>query len=217
MTERKTLRRSITGFLIAANICWLLMLFSGGASPHNTQGNKKTIIRRLPVTHQPLDVSFELGGQPVESKKAVLSGEGVQTEEFEADKDWLKHLSLKLTNKTNKAITYIVLDVLFPETANVESPRVGLHQIFLGVDYDQKIHNPELRLGPHESVEVPFAERHEHIKSMIQFKIPIEQVTQMEIRIHDVLFEDGTLFETGDFFKRNPDANDPKKWIKIDN
>ena len=111
----------------------------------------------------------------------------------------------------------MVLDLTFPQTATNEHPRVGLHQIFLGVDPDRTLARPELRLAPNESMEIPLIARHDDIKKLVESRLSIENITEMEIRIHQVLFNDGTLFETGALYRRNPDPNDPRKWIKIDN
>jgi len=37
------------------------------------------------------------------------------------------------------------------------------------------------------------------------------------VEFHAAYFDDGTLFEAGTMFKRNPDQTDPRKWVKIDN
>ena len=94
---------------------------------------------------------------------------------------------------------------------------MGLHQVFLGVDPEHRFVRPEVRLAPNDSIEIPLASRFTDIKNLIEHKVKIEEVTQMEVRIHQVLFDDGTLFETGSMYRRNPDPNDPRKWIKIEN
>lgn len=81
-----------------------------------------------------MDISIELKGQSVHATKALRAAEGIRTEEFDGDGDWLRNLTLKVKNKSDKVITYIVLDLTFPQTATNQHPRVGLHQVFLGVD-----------------------------------------------------------------------------------
>jgi hypothetical protein len=110
-----------------------------------------------------------------------------------------------------------VLDLTFPETSTSEQPRVGLHQVFLGVDPERGFVRPELRLPPNDSIEIPLAARFKDIRDLVERRVKIEEITQMEVRIHQVLFDDGTLFETGSMYRRNPDPNDPRKWIKIQN
>jgi hypothetical protein len=37
-----------------------------------------------------------------------------------------------------------------------------------------------------------------------------------KVDIHAALFDDGTLFEAGTLFKRNPDPSALQKWVKIE-
>jgi hypothetical protein len=210
-----SLGRRITLVLATATLWALVICLTGWANPP-VQSNKKTVIRRLTVAKYPLELAVELNGEPVKATKTVLPEQGLRTEEFAADADWLKNLTLKITNTSNRVITYVVLDLTFPETATSDNPRVGLHQIFLGIDPDRKFSRPELRMAPNESIEIPLATIYNDIKTLVASRLPIENVTKVEVEFHSALFADGTLFETGDLFRRNPDPNDPRKWIRID-
>lgn len=46
--------------------------------------------------------------------------------------------------------------------------------------------------------------------------VTVENVTQMQVDLHAALFDDGTRLEAGTFYKRNPDPNDSRKWIRIE-
>lgn len=214
MINRKSVRQGITGRLILAGLC-LLAINLTAWSTARAQSDKKTLVRRLTVMKYPLELAIELNGEEVKTTKAVLPEQGIRTEQFEGDADWLKNLTLKVKNISDKVISYMVLDLTFPQTATSEHPQVGLHQIFLGVDPDRKFPRPELRLAPHESIEIPLATLYKDFKTLVEFRLPIEQVTQIEIEFHAAMFDDGTLFETGEMYRRNPDPNDPHKWIKI--
>jgi hypothetical protein len=217
MKDRKdSLQRRISILLVIANVC-LLVIYLSGWTNSRAQNNKKIVIRPLTLVKEPIEISLFSGGRRVESTKVVRPEKGSSQEEFEADKDWLKNLTLNITNKSDKMITYIVLDLTFPETSTNEQPRIALHQVFLGVDPERRFVRPELRLPPNDSIEIPLAARFKDIKDLVDRKVRIEDITQMEVRIHQVLFDDGTLFETGSMYRRNPDPNDPRKWIKIEN
>ena len=110
-----------------------------------------------------------------------------------------------------------MLDLTFPQTATSENPRVGLHQVFLGVDPGKTFSRPELHIEPNKSIEVPLSPRHHDIEKLVEFRLRIENVAQMEVRIHQALFDDGTMFETGVVYRRNPDPKDTRRWIKLDN
>jgi hypothetical protein len=180
------------------------------------QRNKKTIIRRLSILKYPVELSFELKGQLLTSNETVLSAEGIRTNEFDADADWLKDFSLSLKNTSGKTITYTQVNLFFPE-ANWNG-RVAMQQIHLGVDPDRKFSRPELRLAPNESLKIPLAARYDDIRTLVKTTgsgFAIENLSKVEVEFHAALFDDGTLFQTGTWYRRNADPNDPHKWIAI--
>lgn len=96
--------------------------------------------------------------------------------------------------------------------------RTALHQVFLGVDPDGKFQRAELQLKPNETIEISLAERYEGLKTLVGAgNSRIENVGKVWVEFNSAYFEDGTLFEAGTLFKRNPNQNDLHKWIKIDN
>jgi hypothetical protein len=208
-------RRMITITLATANLCLFVICVS--ASMPSVAQNKKTLIRRLTLIKEPVDISFNLKGHPVKGREEVDTALGIRTEEFEGDPDWVKNLTLKARNNTDKTITYLVVNLHFPEVT--KNGATGLHQIFLGVDPDGKFPRAELRLAPHETIEIPLADRVNEIKTLVDTvgKVPLESVTKLWVQFYSALFDDGTLYETGTWFKRNPDQTDPRKWIKVSN
>jgi hypothetical protein len=208
-------RRAIINSLRVANLCLFVIYSSGWINA--IAPDKKTIIRRLTLSKEPVEISLKLKGQPVKASEAVRAEAGIRAQEFEADRDWLKDLTLKLRNTSGKTITYLVLILDFPEVT--KNGRTAQHQIFLGVDPDRKFQRPELRRMPNETLEVPLSVRFDDIKSLVKTvgNLPPESVSKVLLDFHAALFDDGTFFEAGTFFRRNPDQNDPHKWIKIDN
>ncbi len=207
-------RRAIIITLAIANLCLFVIDVSGWTNP--VAQNKKAIIRRLTLSKEPVEISFKLKGQPVKASEAVRAEEGIRAEEFEGDPDWLKDLTLKLRNTSGKTITHIELDLHFPEVTR--NGRTALHGIFLGVDPDRKFTRAELRLAPNETIEIPLAGRYDDIKTLVKTvgNLPLENVTKLWVEFHSALFDDGTLFEAGTLYRRNPNPNDPHKWIPVD-
>src|ERR1041385_7991530 len=118
----------------------LVMCLSGWTGPL-FQSNRKSIIRRVTYFKYPVEMSFELNGQPLKSIETVAGSE--RTNDFEADADWLNHLTIKIKNTSGKTITWMLVNLLFPEVTKDGS--VAMHQIFLGVDPDAPFKRPELR------------------------------------------------------------------------
>lgn len=208
-------RRAITIVLSIANLCLLVIYVSAWIRP--AAQDKKTIIKRLTLAKEPVDISYKLKGHPLNATKAERAEEGTSAEEFDADQDWIKELTVKLRNKSGKTITYIQLNLHFPEVT--KNGRTALQQVFLGVNPDGKAAREELKLAPNETVEIPLTEKFEDIKALVETggKKPIGNVSKMWVEFHAALFDDGTLFEAGTFYKLNPDQKDPRKWVKIDN
>jgi hypothetical protein len=180
------------------------------------QSNKKTIIQRLSYFKYPVEVSFQLKGQPLRSAKAVLAEQRIRTEEFEGDRDWLKDLTIKIKNISGKTITWMLVNLHFSDIT--KDGATALHQIFLGVDPDAPFARPDLRLLPNQTLEIPLNGRYDDIKHLVNVigsGTPIESVSKLEVEFHAALFDDETRFETGEMFHRNPDPNDPQKWIRI--
>jgi hypothetical protein len=210
-----TVRKTTTNALAIANLGLLVLYLSGWTNPV-VQRNKKTIIRRLSILKYPVELSFKVKGEPITSNETVLPAEGIRTNEFEADADWLRDFTISLKNISGKTITYTQVNLFFPEV--VRNGRVALQQIHLGVDPDRKFSRPELRLAPNESLEIPIAARYDDIRTLVQTVGPgiaVEKLSKLEIEFHAALFDDETLFETGALYRRNPDPNDPHKWLQI--
>lgn len=207
-------RRAITIILSIANLCLLVNYVSASIKP--AAQNKKTIIRRLTLSKEPIAISFNLKGQAVNANEAIRSEQGISHEEFEGDSDWIKDLTLKLRNTSDKTITYIQVNLHFPEVTR--NGRTALHQIFLGVDPDGRFHREELRLAPHQTIEIPLSVRYVDLKNLVEKGegMSLANVTKLWVEFHSALFEDGTLFEVGTLYRRNPDQTDPRKWLKID-
>jgi hypothetical protein len=74
------------------------------------------------------------------------------------------------------------------------------------------------RLAPNESLEIPLAESYDDIRTLIKAVgsgLAVENLSKLEVEFHAALFDDETLFEAGTWYRRNPDPNDPRKWIVI--
>jgi hypothetical protein len=209
------MRKTNTTALVIVTLGLLVVCLSGWTNPV-IQRNKKTIIRRLTILKNPVELSFKLKGQLLTSKETVLPDEGIRTNELNADADWLKDFAISLKNTSGKTITYVQVNLHFPEV--IRNGRTAMQQIYLGVDPDRMFSRAELRLEPNESLEIPLAARYDDIRTLVKAAgsgFPIENLSKVEVEFHAALFADETLFETGTWYRRNADPNDQRKWIVI--
>ena len=201
--------------LVIANLCFLVIYVSGWTGRPFIQSNKKSIVRRVTYEKDPVEISFHLKGRPLTKETLVDS---FRSNDFDADGDWLKDLTIKIKNTSGKTITWMLVNLEFPEVT--KDGAVALHQIFLGVDPDAPFARPELRLLPNQTLEISLNDKDDDLKRLIKVigsGMPVESVSKLLVEFHAAYFDDDTRFQTGVMYRRNPVPGDPQKWIKIDN
>jgi hypothetical protein len=215
LTLRETLisilrNRKITTALIIANIC-LFALYAGGWShgkrPLALQ-KEKAILKHPGPKKEP----FEITDIRIKTKALKLG------EIFEDESDWLKHVIFKVKNRSDKAITFLQIDLDFPET-EATAGAIMMHQLFFGqrADFRATLNNQPLYIKPNEALEISLEREYDDIKTLIELKHPtVGVINQLTIRTSDIVFEDGTLYSAGMFSRRNPDPDSPRKWIALD-
>lgn len=202
--------RKITILLVVANVFILSLYVTGWSSSKfrslQPQANKKRVERHFAPKNVPIEII-----EPKAKGKAITLGE-----DFEGESDWLRHLTFKVKNKSNKPITFFHLDLDLPET-QATGP-VMMHQLFFGQrsDFTATLSNRPLRLEPNGEIEVPLDSEFNSIKKLVEHRQgPVENISKLVIRIGEVMFEDGTLYSGGGIFKPNSDASSPHKWLKV--
>ncbi len=207
-----TSSRSIR-MLVAGLCCCAIFAVTRTNAVTQTE-NKKIIIQKLTLVKYPVEVSFRLNGEPLQSKESFDTNEGFRFAEFEAGADWIKNFSIVLKNTSGQTITYLNLNLHFVEIT--KSGRTALDQIFVGVDPDRKFSRPELLLKPDQTLEIRLADEYAHITDVAKAtdNYPVEKISRVWVEFHAALFDDGTMFQAGTWYRRDP--NDPKKWIVIE-
>jgi hypothetical protein len=200
-------KRKITTALIIANMCLLTIFVSGWSyNKPRLQDNKKVVEKHPAPKNEPIEMT-----EPKVKAKGVKLGEP-----FEDESDWLKHLTFKVKNISDKPITFFQIDLDFPETKATGS--IMMHQLFIGrrSDFKSTLNNAPLYLKPNEAIEISLEPEYSAIKELIEIRqAPVENINKLVIRTSEVMFEDETLYSGGSIFKRNPDLNNPRKWLRI--
>src|SRR5262245_7831667 len=154
------------------------------------------------------DVPF-MGKDPLEIAEIKVKGKALKVaEKFVEDGEWLNEATFKLTNTYSKPITYIQVNVNFPEIEL--NGATSQHQIVLGrhPEYTSD-QTPELRILLGDSIEVSFASEYKEIKRGIELgvklmKRPTNNISKIVIRLSEVAFDDDTLYSGERMHKRNP-------------
>ena len=193
--------------LIIASACLLALPVNFQARSQPGQQKEKVVSKHPAPLNEPIeiiDVSV--------NTKAVKLGEG-----FEAETGWLKGVTFKVKNRSEKAITALTIDFDFPETKE-SAGAIMMHPLFLGQrpDFKSSIYRPPLHLQPNETIEISLEKEYAGIKTLIELKHPsVDVINKLVIRVGDMMFEDGTLYSGGFFYRRNPDPDSRQKWIQI--
>jgi len=198
-------QKSLTKILLLANACVFVLYVSGWVYPR-VQNAEKTI-KGLSQPNQPIEISVKVKDKAVKLNK-----------KFEGEAGWLKDVTLEIKNTSNKTINFLRLDIDFPESR--ATGKILLHQIFLGKNSDiQSLRNKApLNLMPGQSLEIPLASEHERISRLIRLRYPsVEDMSEINITLGEAMFDDETLWSGGAIFKRNPDSNNPRKWVLVSN
>lgn len=195
----------ISGFVICASLLTTSVVLSSRAlSSVSTQVKEKVVEKDPPIFNEPIKL---------DSVKAVkkLTKFG---ESFEADKDWLKGAEIKLKNISGKEITFVEVDVNFPDTMST-GPEMSF-RINLGRMHGMNMPGKEtLSLLPDADLNVVIDEkRYADLVRFVKSRHSIDEINKTHVRIGFVVFADGTAWGAGSFYKQDP--NNSKRWLPVD-
>ncbi|MEO7969893.1 MAG: hypothetical protein ABI698_01235 [bacterium] len=175
--------------------------------------------KRLQDSDNPRDKIVELSS-PSDAPVSVigLKVSGKQREagtKFDDDENWLSRLSLRISNKTNKPIVGIQMDLFFPETK--ATGNMMAFPFWFGSD---PLVNPQAvterkRLDIADAVDVPFTESsYLALKRFVERRHPMRDIHQVRLQINTIYFEDGSIWSYGSWVQR--DRSNPRRLIPID-
>ena len=198
--------RRLAVVLLVANLFLLTLYVTGLSSTVLGQlgpQNKKRVGKHKTYLKLPIEI-FE----PKIRDTPIALGE-----EFDGDVDWLKGLRFKIRNNSEKPITWIGINLVFPAT-RLTGP-VMVDQLFVGQRPDMRTKNPPLDLKPGEELEVSMESHFDSIKRLIESRGRLDNVNDVDINVDEVMFSDGTLYSGDAIWKPNPDTSSPHKWVKV--
>ena len=176
----------------------------------NLQSQKESlVVEVLSFFNEPIKIdSLKIGNL------AVQSGE-----KFVATEDWLKELSVNIKNSFGKTVTYIDVGVFVGRPKGQEEVPMFHYSILRGSKINAlKWINSGLEFKSSDSIEsnlniaISDKEYKEIQESLNQLNYP-SKIEKLQIQIEEVVFEDGTMWSSGSWYKYNPD--DPKNPIRI--
>jgi hypothetical protein len=198
--------RRKTALIVALSLLFPMVYFLG-LSP--------TVLGRLtPQTQKKVEKHKTFLKLPLEVSEAKIGDKPITLgEQFDGEIDWLKGLTVKVKNKSDKTITWASILFTFPET-RLTGP-IMIEFLFIGQRSDMRTPNPPLELKPGEEIELSLESHFDSIKTLIQSRHRLDEVNNVDIEVSEVMFDDGTLYSGDNIWKPNPDTTSPPKWLKI--
>ena len=177
--------------------------------PSSRQSDEKLIERKV-LPREPLEVS----DLRVKKVKVVpsqkFSAMSLSEKAGGPIEDWLENLEFSLKNTTDRKITYILLEIQFPET-EVNGPMMVNH-LRIGIppkaSGEQSKYYEPLDLNPENKFTYTLPAR--ELKLMKEFlalrKFHLEDLNKAIIKIAYVIFYDGIMWFNGDYYRPNPNV-----------
>jgi hypothetical protein len=155
-------------------------------------------------------------GNPQVKVRKIKIGDKIRNfdEKFDEKDDWPRRLALEVENISTKPITYLEVNLTFPETRS--SGNVMAYPITFGAIPNLpkgKSAENTFKLMPGEKLNVSLGEEYERLEKFLGTRQPMNQIHRVQVVMGLIGFEDGTGWSAGDFLIRNPDI--PGRWINV--
>lgn len=139
---------------------------------------------------------------------------------FSADDNWLRGLTIQVLNDSGKIVTYIGMQLSFRRTDDQERGLPAMWPIAYGVDpfrYEdsESVPTPQGRyVLSGSTVEIGLSDlEYDEIRSFLRDVGFPSSVKKAELRVIKVGFSDGTAWNSGRVYSRDPSS--PRKWRPI--
>ncbi|HKC62075.1 MAG TPA: hypothetical protein VKB86_00450, partial [Pyrinomonadaceae bacterium] len=193
------------GILIFVALAMLLASTTLLAINSTAQQDQERLLEKQVHQKEPLRI------KAIKGKK----GDVLISKKFLDDDDWLKGLTFRLENISDKNIVFVQLEVEFPRTDEVP-PLVFPLQYGAGLlPNDSSTANPVTPIRPGEDVVLTLSDASYEVLQHLwgDMKYP-KSIKHAILDIEMVIFDDGIMWQGGRLMKRDPD--NPRHWIGIE-
>ena len=173
------------------------------------QSDEKTI-EKVEFPDEPFEFSdLSIQNVKIHLRQKISINSLIEKSGGRAD-DWLENLKFTLKNTSGKRITYVAVELDFPETT-ANGPMMVYNQLSLGVrpraTEDDRKRATALRLEPGETVTFTLSAKDlQVIKQFLAVRnYELADINNVTIRIDRLIFDDGMKWQIGRFYKLNPD------------
>lgn len=132
---------------------------------------------------------------------------------FDADGEWIKDISFKVTNQSTKTVTYVAVDLKFSDTSSSDAAMVRPLMFGVWPDHPTPKDVP-ISLKPGESIDVAMSAQYQSLKKFLETRGPLARINKLTIVAFVVFFDDGTKWGLGNYFV--PDSSSPTGFRMVD-
>jgi hypothetical protein len=179
----------------------LALLFTGASSTGIAQQAQDRLIEKQSFSNEPVKITV------VKTKKGAVN----IGEKFKDETNWLKGLKIIVENSSGKPVTYVRVGLSFPRPENHETSKENPYgeSLEYGVNplvtEGVEIASPVQAISPGKSIELVMPdEAYEGTRALLnELKFP-ENIKRVKVMVEAVGFEDGTAWNGGRFWRRDP-------------
>ncbi|HKG12143.1 MAG TPA: hypothetical protein VKB12_02350 [Pyrinomonadaceae bacterium] len=201
-----SLTRSFTALAISVGLAVGLSIAPSSAKKSGQQEERK--VEKDASKNEPI----EIVGLKNKKGKFKLS------QKLTDDDDWLDGFAVTVVNRSSKTITSVVIDVIFPRPENHKTSNDPPYVYTLHFSANPFFPEYELRdkskvIRPGETVDITVSDEDYRQNNVFlrQVEYPT-RIKRIELVLKTVGYEDGTIWEGGTMFKRDP--NNPNRIIE---
>lgn len=204
MANRKMLLRNSLTTLALLSVATSLVIclatfFGGSLTVVSAVQQQERLLHRLPVER----------GEPIVITDIRVNGQQVSFDEkFVGGDDWLKSVVFSVKNRSNKPILLVSLWLQFPRPPG-SSEKISLGDVFYGnpelLTRKPTSHERSIGIVPGQTQDIQLTpERFEAFQSLLSATGYPSSIETVNFKIHEVLFEDDTMWSGGSTLYRDP-------------
>jgi len=134
-------------------------------------------------------------------------------EEFDETDDWIRRISFEIDNLAAKPITFIQINLKFPDTLSTGNIMVYPIQLGNRPGASQVVSENPLYLRPGDRMKIDVENDYNQLEKFIRVRHSMKDIRKVELEVGFIGFEDGTAWAAGDFLR--PDPNNPRRYINV--
>jgi hypothetical protein len=192
------MQRHLSKIPVTIVVCLLL------SSSAFAQSKSQRAIRKAHIPNEPLKIL-----------EVRVAEQAINLDDsFAGDDDWLKGIRFKVKNLSTSPIVYLEIKLYIPESVTGDYPfliPITFGQMPSASDDLNALTTVANKLLRDNDVEVAFSEEHyKSIKQVLARAGVTKAISDVELRIGMVVFDDGTAWNEGHPMRRDP--NNPDRW-----